>query len=181
MAGGESVLLGSNICPTFVRGSKHTYLSKLAPLPNSSSSIIHLHNTPYLSQAKSLYFYLDHNHSPLFNMSGIVQKAKELAAEVKGEVHKATGPKDSTHSTTGVGSGTSGTHSTTGAGSGTAGHPTTGVGSGTTGTHSATGTGYGTSGSTNAGPHDSNMANKLYVFPFRPSKRAVFGAPTRPR
>ena len=76
-------------------------------------------------------------------MSGIMNKVKELGQEVKSEVHKASGPKN-THGTTTTG--TAGSSSTTGIGP--------------SGTSTTTGMG-GHSGSTNAGPHDSNLANKL--------------------
>jgi len=86
-------------------------------------------------------------------MSGVVEKVK---AKVDQVLHK-----DGAHSGTHT-AGTTGTHGTHTAGTHTGTH---GTHTGTTGTHTGThtaGTGIGGhSHSTNAGPHDSNVANKL--------------------
>ena len=97
-------------------------------------------------------------------MSGLINKAKAVAEEVK---HKATGDKG--HTTTDA---TTGTHAGSSTHTGATG-PSTGHTSGLTGTstgHTGTSTGHtsgitGTSGSTNAGPHSSNMANTVCDHP----------------
>lgn len=84
-------------------------------------------------------------------MSGIVNKIKDA-------LHKDHDSSSTTHSSTTGTHGTTGTH-TTGTHGTTATHTT---GTHATGTHGTTGS-HGTTGgygSTNAGPHDSNLANK---------------------
>ncbi|KAJ5496210.1 hypothetical protein N7463_008197 [Penicillium fimorum] len=87
-----------------------------------------------------------------------------------GSTHSTTGAHSSTlgsgttHGTSGVtgtGTGLGSTHGTTGTHSSTLGSGTTHGTSGVTGTGAGLGSTHSTTGSTNAGPHSSNVANKV--------------------